>query len=65
MSDYIDENFEDDETDEFWGIEQQAVKEFTAHDNFIKEIDRKAFPLINKPGIRKNYKYVDPRFNCE
>ena len=23
MSDYIDENFDDDETDEFWGIQQK------------------------------------------
>lgn len=52
MSDYVDENFEMDETDEFWNVVHHDVKDFSTNDNFIKEIDRKAFPLISKPGIR-------------
>ena len=38
MSDYIDENFELDETDEYWGLVKQTCYELKAHANEIKKI---------------------------
>jgi hypothetical protein len=39
MSDYEDENFEPDETDEFWGIERQIAHKLKANRNNLKIID--------------------------
>jgi hypothetical protein len=62
MSDYIDENFEMDETEEYWGLSaKNEVKDFGPHDNFIREIDRRAFHMTNEPGIRSLYQYVEKR----
>lgn len=39
MSDYIDENFELDETDEFWGAQRNNCHTLNAKVNDIKHID--------------------------
>ena len=41
MSDYIDENFELDETDELWGLEKRVCHELNPNCNDIVKIDRK------------------------
>lgn len=53
MSDYVDENFELDETDEFWGIEtNDNIKEFLTHDNDIKQVDKKNFDLKDDEELK-------------
>lgn len=47
MSDYIDENFELDETDEYWGIGHLPCHELEANFNDIKFLDQKNLPLKN------------------
>ena len=39
MSDYEDENFELDETDEYWGVQRNFANILEAHRNNIKKID--------------------------
>ena len=41
MSDYIDENFEMDETDEYWGVQHNPCHELIAHVNDIKVLNQK------------------------
>ena len=38
LSDYIDENFEPDETDEYWGVTQRVARPFHAHLNDLNEV---------------------------
>lgn len=40
MSDYEDENFELDETDEYWGITRNKAHKLKANRNNIKIIDQ-------------------------
>ena len=39
ISDYEDENFEPDETDEYWGIERHDAHKLKANINDLKKID--------------------------
>ena len=39
MSDYIDENFELDETDEYWGIGHLPCHQLQANTNDIRHLD--------------------------
>lgn len=39
MSDYIDENFEMDETDEFWGVQKTICNSMDPKRNDLKMID--------------------------
>ena len=45
MSDYVDENFDNDETDEYWGVQRHPCHQLNAQINDIKQIDRKCLPL--------------------
>ena len=62
MSDYIDENFELDETDEHWNKEQLLLKQIQPNKNDIKHVTSKCLHLRNDPQIKinANYKYVIP-----
>ena len=44
-SDYVDENFEFDETDEFWEINRNPTHEMNCNVNYIKQIDQKCLHL--------------------
>lgn len=61
MSDYIDENFELDETDEYWGIGKLPCHELSANFNDIRYLDQKNLPLKNDQQLkqRANYQYLD------
>ena len=39
MSDYVDENFDNDETDEYWGIQRHPCHQLNAQINDIKQIE--------------------------
>jgi len=61
MSDYVDENFEQDETEEQWGVTSQFVRNFNAHKNHFLEVDKRAKRFNNMPGIRQGYVYKTVR----
>ena len=62
MSDYIDENFEMDETDEHWCKEQLELKHVLPKQNDIEHVNAKCLHLKDDVEIkaRGNYKYVLP-----
>lgn len=61
MSDYIDENFELDETDEYWGIGHLPCHELQPNFNDIRYLDQKNLPLKNDQQLKEkaNYQYLD------
>jgi hypothetical protein len=62
MSDYIDENFEIDETDEFEGVIKHVCEDFSPfipNRNDIKEKSIINFELRNNAELKAKYKYVD------
>lgn len=61
MSDYIDENFELDETDEYWGVSHLPCHELEANFNDIKHLDRKNLPLKNDEQLKQQagYQYME------
>ena len=59
MSDYEDENFELDETDEHWGTEPLPCHELNAHLNDIKKKNQDNLHLRNRPDLKIFYKYKD------
>ena len=65
MSDYIDENFELDETDEWWGTTHNQVQSLEAKINNIKHIDQKTEYLKDNKQLKllAGYNYVDPKEN--
>ena len=62
MSDYVDENFEIDETDEYWGLNKQEFRNFDPNTNDIIKINEKCHYLKNDNVLRQQakYKYVEP-----
>ena len=58
-SDYIDENFEMDETDEFWGINRHRCGDFIQNTNDIKNMDQKNIPLRHRESKKQLYQYVN------
>ena len=67
MSDYIDENFELDETDEFWGIEDHEPNQLIAQDNDFNIITERCLPLKDDIGlkIKAGYKYADKKVQAK
>lgn len=65
MSDYIDENFELDETDEHWGSERNPCHQLLAQINHIKHIDQKTEYLKDNKQLKllAGYNYVDQKLN--
>ena len=61
-SDYVDENFEIDETDELWGVSFGPCHQMNAKQNSTKVIDEQT-QFMNKNWLlrfQKNYQYKDP-----
>lgn len=65
MSDYIDENFEPDETDEYWGVTQRVARPLDAHINDLNHVSQKAEHLKHDARLKfeAGYVYVDPTMN--
>lgn len=62
MSDYIDENFEHDETDEYEGVAKHDTVDFTvyiANNNDIKKKTELTYSLKDNQELKKHYKYVN------
>ena len=62
MSDYIDENFELDETDEYEGVNKNICNDFTTqlpNNNDIKQKTQINFPLKDNQDLKASYQYVD------
>ena len=60
MSDYVDENFEMDETDEYWGLNKNPCHEQKSIYNDIKKVDKRNVHLKDNISIKINagYEYV-------
>ncbi len=65
MSDYVDENFENDETDEFWDTERLPVHEMCPNQNDMNLITEKCYHLKDNLEIKRqaNYQYVNSNEN--
>ena len=63
-SDYVDENFEEDETDEFWDFDRLPCHQLACNMNDLQIIDKKNQSLVNNQQLRRdaNYQYVNPNF---
>ncbi len=61
MSDYVDENFENDETDEFWDRERLPVHEMHPRLNDLNVITEVCLPLKDNLDLKRlaNYHYVN------
>ena len=57
MSDYIDENFENDETDEYWGHVKHPCHEMNPHLMDINLITQKCLPLKDNLELKKLANY--------
>ena len=62
MSDYVDENFEQDETDEFWGVKKGVLNTLTCKQNETRAVSELSLFLNEDWILRRhaNYQYVDP-----
>lgn len=65
MSDYVDENFENDETDEFWDTDRLPVHEMNPNLNDINMITEMCLHLKENIDLKRlaNYQYVNPNDN--
>lgn len=61
MSDYIDENFEADETDERWGVEDHEPAKMKPNDNSLAAVTAQCLPLQNDAVLKvtAGVEYVD------
>jgi hypothetical protein len=61
MSDYVDENFENDETDEFWDRERLPVHEMHPRLNDLNIITEVCLPLKDNLDLKRfaNYQYIN------
>jgi hypothetical protein len=57
MSDYIDENFDFDETDEYYGVGKLPCHQLIPNNNDIKVVDKKCLPLKNDEAIKQRAGY--------
>lgn len=67
MSDYVDENFENDETDEFWDSERLPVHEMLPRLNDLNIITDVCLPLKDNLDLKRlaNYQYVNSADNLQ
>ena len=65
MSDYVDENFENDETDEFWDSERLPVHELFPNQNDVNKVTEKCLHLKDNLDLKRlaNYQYVNSADN--
>ena len=65
LSDYIDENFEMDETDEYWGVSQHVAHQLSTQENNLIEKTRSTLHLRDDPRIKfeAGYRYADDELN--
>ena len=67
MSDYIDENFEPDETDEHWGVEYHEPGKMKPNDNNLATITEQCLPMQFDAVLKVSagYEYVDKAKNLQ